>query len=482
MAGGLSVLNRRFGGAFSGIKKLLECLRIMIMRSILSILVGVIVVVAGPVAGNALRAEPLDSVIAAYNEAATIADGHGDVPPRDDATWLATLTDAADRHRGDPLEATVLGYARLHANVLGKWEDSARILERLLALEPDRNQVRAQLLTEIGEIRKQIAAKTRLDSDRSAARLAFEEANAIYAELSSVGDEDGTVQEAMLLNKAWISQLFAESQSTTDRQAAAASFRSLREGVERYRASRGEPRHRLAVAGWTPLKIAEQEAMEALVNEQYDEATEAIEQIAKAKDRTLNPSHCIISAAYRRTLITRENVAGYVKFLESTLRSVPEDQGTCLVRYFLAEALLLRGDKAQARSILEDLRDHSFEAFDAIEPNSLEQGTGGTFSFVLRTLRDIEAEDGDVEKALATNRFYLDLYPNDGGLTTEARSFAERIAAETRLSEDPGKPVLRRSWRSVLLWGNVVLIGVLVAWVLIRNRLHRRLSTRGESQ
>ena len=83
------------------------------------------------------------------------------------------------------------------------------------------------------------------------------------------------------------------------------------------------------------------------------------------------------------------------------------------------------------------------------------------------------------EKAAATNRFYLDLYPNDGGLTTEARSFAERIAAETRLSEEPGKPVLRRSWRSVLLWGNVALIGALAGWVLIRNR---RLSRRGGSR
>lgn len=168
--------------------------------------------------------------------------------------------------------------------------------------------------------------------------------------------------------------------------------------------------------------------------------------------------------------MARENVAGYVKFLEGSLRSVPEDQGTCLVRSFLAEPLLLQGDKAQARSILEDLRDHSFEAFDAIEPDSLEQGTGGTFSFVLRTLRDIEAEAGDLEKAVATNRFYLDLYPNDGGLTVEARSFAERLAAETRLSEEPGKPVLRRSWRSVLLWGNVALIMILGGWMLFRRR------------
>lgn len=458
---------------------MLECPQGVIMRSVCPILVGLIVAVAGAVTASALRAESLESVIAAYNEAAANADGHGDTPPRDDATWLQTLLDAADRHRGDALEARVLGYARLHANVLGRWEDSARILERLLALEPDRNEVRAQLLTELGEIRKQIAAKTRLDADRSAARLAFEEANAIYADLPSDGDEDGAVQEAMLLNRAWIAQLFAESQSPADRMAAAASFRSLREGVERYRASRGEPRHRLAVAGWTPLKIAEQEATEALVNEQYDEATEAIEQIAKAKDATLNPSHCIIIAAYRRTLMARENVAGYVKFLESSLRSAPEDQGTCLVRSFLAEALLLQGDKAQARSILEDLRDHSFEAFDAIEPNSLEQGKGGTFSLVLRTLRDIEAEAGDLGKAAATNRFYLDLYPNDGGLTTEARSFAERIAAETRLGEEPGKPVLRRSWRSVLLWGNVALIGALAGWVLIRNR---RLSRRGGSR
>jgi len=443
----------------------------MMMRCGWPISVGLLVVVLGSVPGSALRAESLDAVITAYTAAVAGAESPGAASVPDDVTWLLTLTEAAERHRGDPLEAQVLGYARLHANGLGKWEDSARILDRLLALEPDRTLVRARLLTELGEIRKQLAARTGLDSDRKAARLAFEEANAIYSELPSVQGDDGTAEEAVLLNKAWVSQLLAESQTPADRLAAAASFRSLREGVERYRAAHGEPRHRLAVAGWTPLKIAEQEMMEALANEQYEDATEAIKQVARAGDPTISPSLCIVSAAYRRPLLARENVAGYAKFLEATLRSVPEDRGTCLVRYFLAEALLLQGDKATARSILVDLRDHAMVALDAIEPKSLEQGAGGTFSFVLRTLRDIEAGDGDIEMALATNQTYLELYPNDGGLTTEARSFAERFASETTpLSEKPERSVLRRSWRSVMLWGNLALIGILAGWALFRRR------------
>jgi hypothetical protein len=419
-------------------------------------------------AGEGSLAESLEDVIAAYN--APDNDGGVSAPVRDDATWLAMLTDAADRHRGDPLEATVLGYARLHANVLGKWEESAGILERLLVLEPDRSELRARLLTELGEVRKQVASTTRRDSDSKAARLALEEANAVYGGIQGYSDTDGAVEESILLNRAWISQLLAASEDPADRLAAAASFRSLREGVDRYRATHGEPRHRLAVSGWTPAGIAAQEAMEAMVNEQYAEASEAIQQVARGDDPSITPSQCIINAAYRKTLPARADVGGYVQFLETSLQTLPEDDGTCVVRYLHAEALLQQGNKAGARSILEDLRDNAFVAFDKVEPNALEQGAGGTFSFVLRTLRDMEAEGGDTEKALATNRFYLDLYPNDGGLTVEARSFAERLAAETQLSASPANVSGRRSWRSLLLLGNIALIMILGGWMLFRRR------------
>jgi len=96
---------------------------------------------------------------------------------------------------------------------------------------------------------------------------------------------------------------------------------------------------------------------------------------------------------------------------------------------------------------------------------------------VLRRLRDLQAEAGDIDGALATNATYLDLYPNETGLVDEARNFAAR-RAEARAAVEaaldaPARPTSRR-W---LLVGINAAIVAAVSWLLYRrNRLH---SSRG---
>ena len=141
---------------------------------------------------------------------------------------------------------------------------------------------------------------------------------------------------------------------------------------------------------------------------------------------------------------------------------------TCVVRWLLAEALSARGDNAAARALLTKLRDDSMAEFDRIEPQALENGAGGIYSFILRQLRDIQQKDGAVDEAFATNSRYLELYPHEEGLTNEAKNFAlqyaiKKAAAETAI--DAPKPLATVRW--VLMGINAAIVAV-VSWLLFR--------------
>lgn len=146
------------------------------------------------------------------------------------------------------------------------------------------------------------------------------------------------------------------------------------------------------------------------------------------------------------------------------LMTTPASSDGPLLRRSVPKATL------RARPILADLCAHALFAFDKAEPSALEEGRGGTYSMVLRQLRDIEASEGAIDEALATNATYLDLYPNEEGLVNEAWNFAKQHAAQRAAADSRIDAPSRTNWRRWILIGINVGIVAVISWLLIRNR------------
>ncbi|MEI8366828.1 MAG: hypothetical protein WCJ31_00220 [Planctomycetia bacterium] len=404
-----------------------------------------------------------------YSEAIQQAGDQGLSRPEAEQ-WIERLFDAA---KGDGQETTeALATARRLANSIGSWAESSRIVDRELSLHTARDLDRARLCAEAGEIRRNLSRKTRLDADRKTAIKAFREATSVTRELPPEALAQANRQSNIVLYTLWIADLEAECSDEPEKSRSLASYRAAREEYAAFLAAHPEPVGPLAITRWTIPKIAAREAIHALAIERYADALVALRAIAGSTEDLVVPSVCIQEAANRLPVQSRRDVDGYVRFLEEWLRDGVPDDHTCFVRWALAEALCAQGDPARARPILADLRAHALFAFDKVEPSALEEGRGGTYSMVLRQLRDIEASEGAIDEALATNTTYLDLYPNEEGLVNEAWNFAKKHAAQRAAADSAIDAPSRTNWRRWILIGINVGIVAVISWLLIR-RSHK---------
>jgi hypothetical protein len=400
-----------------------------------------------------------------YGEAIQQAGAHGLARPEAEQ-WIERLFAAA---KGDGQETTeALATARRLANSIGSWADSSRIVDRELAIHPARDLDRARLCAEAGEIKRNLSRKTQLDADRNAAIEAFSEAISVTRELSQETLPQADRLSNVVLYAIWIADLEAECSNEPERSRSLESYRAAREQYAALLAAHPEPVGPLAITRWTIPKIAAREAIHALALERYADALVALRAMAGSTEDLVAPSVCIQEAANRLPVQSRRDVDGYVRFLEEWLRDGVPDDHTCFVRWALAEALCAQGNSALARPILADLCAHALFAFDKAEPNALEEGRGGTYSMVLRQLRDIEANEGAIDEALATNATYLDLYPNEEGLVNEAWNFAKQHAAQRAAEDSRIDAPSRTNWRRWILIGINVGIVAVISWLLIR--------------
>ena len=402
-----------------------------------------------------------------YSEALRQAGAQG-LPRSEVENWINRLSNAADGDTDGPLSTEVLATARRLANSIGAWADSSRIVDRELAFHPARDLDRARLCAESGEIKRNLSRKTQLDADRKAAIEAFREAIAVTRELSAETLPQADRLSNAVLYAVWIAELEAECSDEPERSRSLASYRAAREEYAALLAAHPEPVGPLAITRWTIPKIAAREAIHALVIERYADALAALGAFDGSTDNVVVPSVCIQEAVNRLPVQSRRDVDGYVRFLEDWLRDGVPDDHTCFVRWALAEALCAQGDLVRARPILADLRDHALFAFDKVEPIALEEGRGGTYSMVLRQLRDIEANEGDIDEALSTNATYLDLYPNEEGLVNEAWNFAKQHTAQRTAADSAIDAPSRVNWRRWILTLVNVGIVIVISWLLIR--------------
>jgi hypothetical protein len=439
-----------------------------------SSLFSVVLLIASTLGTAVDAASPAGDALEAYRAAARDA-GAGGLDREATEGWIGRLSDAAAD--GDPLAEEALASARRLANSIGAWDESSRIVARELLIHATRDADRARLCSEAGEIRRNLSRQTKRSEDRRAAIGAFAEASAVIEGLPPDADGEMERRSSVILNTIWIAELESECTDEPERSRALDTWRRARETYEALLAEGASPVGALLMTRWTIPKIAAREAMHALLLERYSVALPALRAIGDPSADVTSPATCIQEAANRFPAPSRRDPDGYVRFLREWLDVGPAEARTCFVRWLLAEALAARGDREEARAILATLRDQSLFEFDRVEPAALEQGSGGTYSMVLRRLRDLQAEAGDIDGALATNATYLDLYPNETGLVDEARNFAAR-RAEARAAVEaaldaPARPTSRR-W---LLVGINAAIVAAVSWLLYRrNRLH---SSRG---
>ena len=408
---------------------------------------------------------PAATVIAAYLEAAQQAGTSG-LGRQGTERWINLLSAAAQSD--DPLAGEALAIARRLANSLGAWEESARLIDRELAIHASRDIDRARLCAEAGEIRRYLSRKTRRDEDRKAAIDALKQANAILAALPPDAEFDAERRSTAILHTIWIASLESECAGVQEQIQSLATYRSAQDAYTALLESHSGAVGPLARTEWTIQKIAVRMAIQALLIENYPEALRALLEIGAPSADTTSPSICIQEAANRLPVQSRRDLDGYVQCLRDWLDADRVDDQTCVVRWLLAEALSARGDNAAARALLTKLRDDSMAEFDRIEPQALENGAGGIYSFILRQLRDIQQKDGAVDEAFATNSRYLELYPHEEGLTNEAKNFAlqyaiKKAAAETAI--DAPKPLATVRW--VLMGINAAIVAV-VSWLLFR--------------
>ena len=406
-----------------------------------------------------------------YGEAIQRAGAQGLARPEVE-NWIKRLFDAGNGGEDGPLSTEALATARRLANSIGAWADSSRIVDRELAIHPARDLDRARLCAEAGEIKRNLSRKTQLDANRKAAIEAFSEAISITRELSQETLPQADRLSNVVLYAVWIAELEADCSDEPERSRSLASYRTAREEYAALLAAHQEPVGPLAITRWTIPKIAAREAIHALTIERYADALLALRAMAGSTEDLVIPSVCIQEAANRLPVQSRRDVDGYVRFLDEWLRDAVPDDHICFVRWALAEALCAQGNSALARPILADLRGHALFAFDKVEPKALEEGTGGTYSMVLRQLRDIEANEGDIDEALATNATYLDLYPNEEGLVNEAWNFAKQHAAQRAAANSAIDAPSRTNWRRWVLIGINVGIVTVISWLLIR-RSHK---------
>lgn len=423
---------------------------------------------------RASRADEVSAVLNAYVASVNTVRKQP-LPAEEDKQWtedwLRRLTTVAAENPHSPNHVRALIAAVPLANSSANWKESKRLIGQLLIVYKDDAINQFEWYTELGEVTQMLSYQTNLDDDRASAVDAFQKANALAEKLAK--DVPGHVarQEQRILNLAWISELYGMSEPR-DRAAhsrAAVSFRDTRRQLDQFISDYGPPEHRLRIARWDSAALTRNEIVESLRGEDYEHALQALKFFSSISGTEQPASSYVDQASRRLPVEALSDRAGYRECLRTWLGIAPADDWTCRVKFLLAEAFYHDDRFDEAQPIYEDLRDHYFDAFNKLEPKALAEGAGGTYSFVLDRLRDIYRRAGDDELAEKTNQRFIELYPNYGAMTDNAKTIATHIDENRRYELGARTKPATSAWagRWWLIAANAALVFALIGGVAL---------------
>ena len=380
--------------------------------------------------------------------------------------WLTRFVHAEQSNPDSSLRRQVLIKALGLSNSLGKYELSAEIVGKLLAIETS-PELKARWTTELGEVKRLRYFQTHDSNDREAAAVAFGQA----AEQLQGDSGEQAALEQQILNLVWAAELIDNSEGgQSPAESAAKNFFRARELL---RLLPNEPQGRLLQAGYTSERLAVKQLI-AAGREQDDKlADDALASLRQAAslDRPL-------SYYYVEFVLERYNSDDEISnALEEWLRH-NKDPWSPIVRYRLAKSLHSSGKVDAALVQLEHLVDHDMSRLLEVDSQAIQLRRGGHLVDVLYLLGRIRIDRRNYRSAIQPLQMLVELFPNDSR-ASYARSMLKYVDDVRR-----SPTLLRRidvntlgaslsGWKGVLIILNAVFVGILISGCLIRKLLRR---------